>query len=597
MRKKLFAKSSIKFKLICYHSFIVLSSLCIFVAIIVFRSNAVVKNLVQKNVDGVILNTQSNISTLISSINECMLTFQVNSEVQQLLSSDVSEKPIQDVATLEKELLSLDPFHTKIDSFELYSFKHDNYPRYNIKQSVFYSGSMQNDVLFSQMVNSGYETQWFIQDSITDGNSFIVASKLICGINAHEPVALLKAKVNLTTLTDIVDRLSLAETGKIFLCTQSHIANASESQLGQALKNNHVLFQDMLPSQTKQHTYIDIDNEKYYLCSYPIPETELYLVGAVKLSEFNSASDSLSSAIFYTGILVILFSMLFIAYISSMVTKPIMNMAKNMRHYDYYNNASLPANSHDEIGVLINSFNAMQNKITDLIQGIKRESKIRQIAELKALQAQITPHFLYNTLNSICALSHKYNAKDIEEMTMALSKFFVNSLNNGGEMLTLAREVEHAMSYVYIQKIRYGDKFNVEINLPENLKDYLICKLTLQPLIENCINHAFDCIDYTGEIKIDFRKEPNEKGSDDIVITVADNGLGEMVMDPNLLNDYINKEIDITEPIQKYGVHNVNQRIHLYFGKEYGLHYETGPSGGFTVTIRIKAILEKGEEE
>lgn len=591
MKNKKIQKSSLKYKLILYHSITVLTSLCIFASIVVFRSNSVVKELVQKNADGVITNTQSNISTMISGINGCMLAFQVNEDAQRILSEETSENPLQDAETLEHELNSLDPFHSKIDSFELYSFKHENYPTYNENKSVFYDGAMKNDKMYSKMINSGYATQWFIQDDITDSNSYFVASKVICDIESHEPIALLKAKVNLKVLTNNVDYISLAQTGKIFLCTDSHIVNTSGSHLGQMLANNRTLFGDMLPAGTKQDRYVSMDGEKYYLCSYPIPDTQLYLVGAVRVSEFNSASNSIESAVVVTAIIVILLSLFFIAYISTVVTKPIMSMAESMRHYNLDSTQSIPENSHDEIGVLITSFNSMQNRISDLIDGIHRESKIRKIAELKALQAQITPHFLYNTLNSICALSHKYNATDIEEMTMALSRFFVNSLNNGGEMLTLEREVEHAMSYVYIQKIRYVDKFELKINLPDELKDYMICKLTLQPLIENSINHAFEGIDYPGLIEIDFEKVATDIG-DDIVITLSDNGLGELQIDPEILNDYINKEIDITESISKYGVHNVNQRIHLYFGNEYGLHYETGRLGGFTVTIRIKAIKE-----
>lgn len=588
MSIKRLKNSSIKIKLIFYHSFIVLLSLCVFALLIVFQSSIVVKKLAQKNVEGVILNTQSNISTLMNNINECMLSFQINNNAQQILSTGQSTSIADDIHALERELLSVDPFHSKISAFELYSFKHADFPGYNPHQSVFSGADLQSDVLFSQMVNSGYKTQWFIQDSITDNNSFIVASKLICGINMHEPIALLKAKISLKTFTSLVDRISLAETGKIFLCTKTHIVNASGSQIGQILANNKTLFQDMLPTGKKDFSYINIDNEKYYLCTYPIPETDLYLIGIVKLSEFNSASNSIASAILIVGSLVIILSLFFIAYVSSSVTKPIINIAKDMQRFNYTDDSSVSVNTGNEINILQSSFLAMKNKISELIAGIKKESKIRKIAELKALQAQITPHFLYNTLNSICALSHKYDAKDIEDMTMALSNFFVNSLNNGGEMLTLEREVEQAMSYVYIQKIRYGDMFTVNLNLPDRLKNYLICKLTLQPLIENCINHAFDRIDYTGKIDIDFREEGG-----DIIISVSDNGLGELVIDPEILNGYIAMEPDITEPIQKYGVHNVNQRIHLYFGKEYGLHYTTNENGGFTVTVRIKKLTER----
>ena len=216
MSIKRLKNSSIKIKLIFYHSFIVLLSLCVFALLIVFQSSIVVKKLAQKNVEGVILNTQSNISTLMNNINECMLSFQINNNAQQILSTGQSTSIADDIHTLERELLSVDPFHTKISAFELYSFKHTDFPGYNPHQSVFSGADLQSDVLFSQMVNSGYKTQWFIQDSITDNNSFIVASKLICGINMHEPIALLKAKISLKTFTSLVDRISLAETGKIF---------------------------------------------------------------------------------------------------------------------------------------------------------------------------------------------------------------------------------------------------------------------------------------------------------------------------------------------------------------------------------------------
>lgn len=583
--KNTFNNMSIKLKLIFYYTFVVLIAVIIFSSVVLVQSGNVVASLAQRNTEESINNARGHIQSLIDSINVSLLSFQVKENVQDILSSSPTGNPIEEVNVLEKELLSIDPFQTNISSLKLYSLTRDDFPELNNYQSVFSAKQMQNDKLFNKMLEAGSATDWYVSDSLNESNSYIIASKVITDVHSKAPLALLQAKIKISKFTDIADNITLAETGKIFMCTRTHLVNSSNSIIGQELTNNPKLFNDMLKKDNKQYDYIYLGGHKYYICTTPIPDTQLYLVGAVKISEFNSAQKSLSLAIVITAMFLLIFSILFIMYVSSLITKPLSVLTKKMSGVNYSTDTTITAQSSDEIGILFNTFNAMQSKIADLIESVQRETKIRRIAELKALQAQITPHFLYNTLNSICALSQKHKAYDIEEMTIALSKFFMNSLNNGGEMLTLKKEVEHVLSYIYIQKIRYKDKFDVNINLPFELENYSICKLTLQPLVENCINHAFYGINYKGEINIDFKKE-----SENIIITVADNGLGELICDPDQLNEYINQKIDMNEPIEKYGVHNVNQRIHLYFGDEYGLNYASQEEGGFVVTIKIAAI-------
>ena len=132
----------------------------------------------------------------------------------------------------------------------------------------------------------------------------------------------------------------------------------------------------------------------------------------------------------------------------------------------------------------------------------------------------------------------------------------MHSLNNGAEMITIDNELDHVMNYVYLQKIRYGNRFDVEIIADSEVRHCLICKLTLQPLIENCIYHAFNDIDYTGHIIIKAVRE-----GDKIIITVSDNGIGNYTLDFNKMNEYVNKQFDLNEPIEKYGIHNISQRI------------------------------------
>ena len=214
---------------------------------------------------------------------------------------------------------------------------------------------------------------------------------------------------------------------------------------------------------------------------------------------------------------------------------------------------------------------------------------VRKRAELKALQAQITPHFLYNTLNSISLLAKKYQADDIRQMIVALSRFFMVSLSNCAEVITIEQELQHINSYIYIQKIRYDNSFEFRIYIDESLMNNLICKLTIQPIVENCLTHAFADTDKVGIITLSIK----QSGAD-IVIRVSDNGKRRVDIDE--LNRFVRQEFDLNEPIEKYGIHNINQRIKLYFGEEYGLSYEKNTPQGLTAVVRIK-LMTKGNEQ
>ncbi len=584
---------SLKTQLIAANMVVILVFFSFFSVFIAARTNVAVRTLAKENVDEIMGSAEKYISSLIHDINILLLSFQTKESVQEILSQPNRASTMEDICTLEAELQALDPFQTKISSFELYSFLHDEYPTNATGESVFSTKHMKQDTLFSEMISSGYSTCWYVQDSVSSIHSYVIASKLIRSTKTKETVALLKANVGLQIFTDIVDGLSIAETGKVFLYAKNHLINPSDSVIGEYLVNNRKFINEIITPGEKNNSYMKFNGEQYYVCGYPIEQTDIYIVGAVKLSEFNATQNLLSSTIVWSAIVIIGFLLLFIVIISSKITNPILNMAKKMRYFNYTEEIDTPKDNYgNEITVLQESFQNMHKEINQLIEEVKYEAKVRKIAELKALQAQITPHFLYNTLNSICAMAEKYQAKDIEEMTLAISNFFVNTLNDGGELTDLEHELSHVMSYVYIQKIRYGDTFDVTINLPEELKHYSICKLTLQPLVENCINHAFAEIDYKGEIEINVIKD-----AEDIIITVIDNGCGALAEDVDFLNQYINREFDITEPVRKYGIHNVNQRIHLYFGENYGLRYEENEFGGFTVICRIKAIEYNGERE
>jgi len=200
-------------------------------------------------------------------------------------------------------------------------------------------------------------------------------------------------------------------------------------------------------------------------------------------------------------------------------------------------------------------------------------------AELAVLQAQINPHFLYNTLESINWMALSAKQKNISRMVLLLSNFMRLSLNKGKNVYTIRKEVEHLRTYIEIQQIRHKNKFQVIEDIDENILDYYTIKLILQPIIENCIVHGFKNTMQTGTIEI-----YGGFDGEDILFTIRDNGCG---MDDNTLKCIFDKSDS-----KGYGIKNVNERIKLYFGEKYGLEIESSPGKGTTVKIRIPKCNE-----
>ncbi|MDO4324884.1 MAG: sensor histidine kinase [bacterium] len=242
---------------------------------------------------------------------------------------------------------------------------------------------------------------------------------------------------------------------------------------------------------------------------------------------------------------------------------------------------------HDEVGSLAKSFNYMIGEIQNLVQ--KQEETIEELrrerdrveemqkqkrrAELRALQAQINPHFLYNTLNAITWQAADQGAEEISILSNSLGRFFRLSLSKGAEVILLKDEVEHVTSYLDIQSIRYRSKIQYQISIPKEwMMQSRIIKLVLQPLAENSIYHGIKEKTGSGIIKISAEKE---QWNDTWVLhlIVWDDGLGISPERLESINASLSRgEIDRNEG---YGIYNVNERILLYYGESYGLRYES----------------------
>ncbi len=236
----------------------------------------------------------------------------------------------------------------------------------------------------------------------------------------------------------------------------------------------------------------------------------------------------------------------------------------------------------DEITELGMSFNIMVGKVRELLAAKIQEQENLKKAELRALQAQINPHFLYNTLDTIIWMVESKRSAQVVELVRALSRFFRISLSKGEDWITVGDEFEHVASYLAIQKIRYRDILDYQIDVDDAILSATILKLTLQPLVENALYHGIKNKRSGGMIKV-----RGERRSDEYVhIEIEDNGIG---MTPERLAQVRSALLHDT-PGQNdggYGLVNVNQRIRLYYGQRYGLAIVSEHGAGTTVSLTI----------
>ena len=287
--------------------------------------------------------------------------------------------------------------------------------------------------------------------------------------------------------------------------------------------------------------------------------------------------------------LFILAAMLMLSVLlSQMLSKPIQNLVSAMRSFerDADNFSYEPVTGVREVQNLSVSFEHMVHRIQKLMATVRSEEINLRKTELKALQAQINPHFLYNTLDSISWMCEQGKNAEAVLMVNALARLFRISISRGHELIPIRSEVQHAQSYLQIQSVRYKDQFSYEFDVEEGCLEYLCNKITLQPIIENAIYHGVNGLVDEGRIVIRvFSRE------DDIFFTVEDNGVG---MEPEQIEEIFRRKPDGKSGI---GIKNVNDRLKIWFGEKYGVTITSVPDEGTRVTVRMPKVREESEYE
>lgn len=319
------------------------------------------------------------------------------------------------------------------------------------------------------------------------------------------------------------------------------------------------------------------------------------LVGVIPYSLF---SHEMINIRYFIVMVILLMAMMLIIInrvVTQRISRPILKLNHSVMEYEAGKKPEIYIGGSSEIRHLGYSIQSSYEKSEELMQEIVWEQNERRKSELDALQSQINPHFLYNALDSITWMIEGERNDEAAFMISQLAKLFRISLSQGHTIISVRDELQHAKSYMNIQRIRYKDAFSVTFDVSPELEEYCAVKLTLQPILENSINYGVDPMDDCGEILIRVKKE-----EDILVLSVEDNGIGMSEEEVSLLLTDSNRKRKHGSGV---GLVNINNRLQILFGKEYGLFIESEPDEGTRVSIRIPAIpyteenrkiLEKG---
>ncbi len=275
----------------------------------------------------------------------------------------------------------------------------------------------------------------------------------------------------------------------------------------------------------------------------------------------------------------LLLYILFSALIAKNLANPIHKLSRRMLDTNFEAPViEKPKNRSDEIGILENTFYIMRENIRKLIQDNQEKENKKRESDMKFLQSQISPHFLFNTLNTIRWAGINNNTQKVADMVLALSNLLRMTIVRDNDLITISEEIETLKSYVIILQMRHSIRFEMIYNLPEEMLTYHIPKLLLQPIVENSIIHGFENISHEGIIEISSRNEEQF-----MIISVKDNGSG---MDVLALPNGKNKS---EFKFSGIGINNIDERIKLYFGEEYGIKISSD-SNGTTVELWLPQI-------
>ena len=418
-----------------------------------------------------------------------------------------------------------------------------------------------------------------VQNAIQSSYKWVITlSRALVNNQTGEREGLFFVDLNYSAISDLCNNNSIEEKGYIFvLDAEGNIVYHPKQQLMYGgLKTENI---DAIMECRGRFLIIDEGGDSKLYTMSKSKRTGWTVVGAVYTSELLKNNEQAQMWYLLVASILLLAVIGISSIISREITKPIRSLRDSMRKVQNGQfDTHVEVITENEIGSLGRSFNLMTSEIQALMEQNVYEQKQKRKSELKALQAQINPHFLYNTLDSIIWMSEAGENDEVVEMTSALARLLRQSISNDKEEVELEKEIEYVKNYLTIQKMRYKDKLEFFIYVDPRVAHVPIIKLVLQPLVENAIYHGIKYKETKGNLKIYARPVDGR-----VEIVVADDGIG---MDEDVM-EHIFDEHRKEQKRNGVGVPNVQKRLKLQYGSEYGIRYESVKGAGTKAVITI----------
>lgn len=431
---------------------------------------------------------------------------------------------------------------------------------------------------------------WLPPENIKNENNestFVPVISLLRKIRNRDKIAdiigAVKVSIQESNIKDIIMKANITRNGVVYIqnsegniicCSNTHILNKFD------LKEK---ISKSLTAKSLSWNTITVGPEDFSVNARAIRNTDWTMITAIPYSEILTESKKIRNLMLVLMLVIGVLSYSIAYIISTSTTKRIIMLTQKMERVQEGDlNVRVSSQSHDEIGKLINSFNYMIKRINILVEEQYKNGKDIKNAELKALQAQINPHFLYNTLDLINWKAIDNNVPEIAEISQSLARFYKLSLSKGKDIVSVEDEIKHVKTYVQIQNLRFDNRIDLQVKVSEEVNQFYILKIILQPIVENSILHGIlgNRDKKEGVIKLSDSLENNT-----IILSVEDDGVG---MTEEKAMEILT--VKGTSENHGYGVRNINNRIKLCYGQQYGLTYHSQPGKGTLVEIRVPAM-------
>ncbi|MED4955918.1 sensor histidine kinase [Paenibacillus sp. FSL R5-0527] len=436
-----------------------------------------------------------------------------------------------------------------------------------------------------------------------DGNqSYFSVARLIREPNTNRTLGLVKIDLKQTLFKQLVDNARMEENGGIV------VQNSREELFYTAPAEKDTETSKLLPDRIRELSgrsetasqLLNMEGNEYLVVSNYSKYSDINIVSYIPVASLLVETKELRNFTLLAGMVCLALAGAFATYFSYRLTKPLGTLVRKMRLVELGDfKQSVPAVTEDEIGRLGSGFNRMVEEIDRLVHEVYVLGMREKEAELAALQSQIHPHFIYNTLESISMLARQHGNEDVSEMTTALGRLIRSAVEQDQSLIRLGEELETAESYIHIQKMRHGSRLRAMFDIEEGLEDCLVPKLLLQPLIENAIMHGIGDREQGGTVYVTAARFEGV-----VLLTVSDDGRGMSEEELAALWGSL-EEAGATAaakmpatPLHGHGValKNIKQRLLLIYGSDCDFEIDGSLGQGTAFTITLPFVAQKEQE-